>query len=179
MSAPSQVLWALDEHISPRDFERLCIARCALRCASSAYQRASCKGGRQRRIRRDVPMTALAVPVEYFREAQSWDADRAAQFRRTARVAWWVAGAGWLCAVASCVALALLMPLKRVDPFLVRVDSSTGIVDVVPVFVGVAKPEESVTRYFLSHYLSVCERFSFVTTSCVKPRRTRPIVLAP
>jgi len=25
MSAPSQVLWALDQHISPRDFERLCV----------------------------------------------------------------------------------------------------------------------------------------------------------
>lgn len=25
MSVPSQVLWALDQHISPRDFERLCV----------------------------------------------------------------------------------------------------------------------------------------------------------
>jgi type IV secretion system protein VirB8 len=108
-------------------------------------------------------VTTGAVPAEYFREAESWDADRAAQFRRTASLAWWVAGAGWLCAVAACVALTLLMPLKRVDPFLVRVDSSTGIVDVVPVFVGVSKPEEAVTRYFLSHYLTVCERFNFVT----------------
>jgi type IV secretion system protein VirB8 len=108
-------------------------------------------------------MTAVSVPPDYFQEAQSWDADRAAQFRQTARLAWWVAGAGWLCAIAGCVALAVLMPLKRVDPFLVRVDSSTGIVDVVPIFVGVAKPEEAVTRYFLSHYLSVCERFNFVT----------------
>ncbi len=43
---------------------------------------------------------------------------------------------GGLCAVASALALALLMPLKRVDPFLVRVDNSTGIVDVVPVYAG-------------------------------------------
>jgi type IV secretion system protein VirB8 len=100
---------------------------------------------------------------EYFRQAESWDADRAAQFRRIARVAWWVASAGWLCAVTSGVALALLMPLKRVDPFLVRVDSSTGIVDVVPVFTGGATPEEAVTRYFLTHYLTVCERFNFAT----------------
>jgi type IV secretion system protein VirB8 len=100
---------------------------------------------------------------EYFREAESWDADRAAQFRRTARTAWWVAGAGWFCAVASALALALLMPLKRVDPFLVRVDNSTGIVDVVPLFTGLAKPEEAVSRFFLTHYLTVCERFNFAT----------------
>jgi type IV secretion system protein VirB8 len=108
-------------------------------------------------------MMARSAPPDYFREAQSWDADRAAQFRRTARLAWWVAGAGWTCALAGCIALVVLMPLKRVDPFLIRVDGSTGIVDVVPIFVGVAKPEEAVTRYFLSHYLSVCERFNFVT----------------
>jgi type IV secretion system protein VirB8 len=106
---------------------------------------------------------SVSMTQEYFREAESWDADRAAQFRRSARTAWWVAGAGWSCAVASALALALLMPLKRVDPFLVRVDNSTGIVDVVPVLTGHATPEEAVTRYFLTHYLTVCERFNFAT----------------
>jgi type IV secretion system protein VirB8 len=108
-------------------------------------------------------VTAVATVDEYFREAESWDADRAAQFRRSARAAWWTAGAGWLCAVSSAAALVLLMPLKRVDPFLVRVDSSTGVVDVVPIFVGMATQEEAVTRYFLTHYLNVCERFNFIT----------------
>jgi type IV secretion system protein VirB8 len=107
----------------------------------------------------------IAVPGidEYFREAESWDADRAAQYRRSARTAWWVAGAGWLCAVAVATALVILMPLKRVDPFVVRVDNSTGVVDVVPVYTGRATPEETVTRYFLTHYLTVCERFNFAT----------------
>jgi type IV secretion system protein VirB8 len=99
----------------------------------------------------------------YFHEAESWDADRAAQYRRSARAAWWAAAAGWLCAVSGAVALCLLMPLKRVDPFVVRVDNSTGIVDVVPVYAGRATPEEAVTRYFLTHYLTVCERFNFAT----------------
>ncbi len=84
-------------------------------------------------------------------------------FAAVRATAWWVAGAGWLCAVASALALALLMPLKRVDPFVVRVDNSTGIVDVVPVYAGHATPEEAVTRYFLTHYLTVCERFNFAT----------------
>ncbi len=107
-------------------------------------------------------ITAPAIEG-YFREAESWDADRAAQSRRSARMAWWVAGAGWSCAVAAALALAMLMPLKRVDPFVVRVDNTTGIVDVVPVYAGRATPEEAVTRYFLTHYLSVCERFNFAT----------------
>lgn len=99
----------------------------------------------------------------YFSEAASWDADRAAQLRRSRRVAWWVAGAGWTCAVASAVALMALMPLKRVDPFVIRVDNTTGIVDVVPVYTGGADLPETVARYFLDHYVTVCERFNFST----------------
>lgn len=109
------------------------------------------------------PMTPAAVLTEYCREAESWDADRSAQHRRSAAVAWRVAAAGWVSAVGSAVALVVLMPLKQVEPFVVRVDNTTGIVDVVPVYTGGAAPEEAVTRYFLTHYLTVCERFSFAT----------------
>ena len=50
-----------------------------------------------------------------------------------------MAAAGWLCAVAAALALALLMPLKRVEPFVVRVDNSTGVVDVVPMYGGMRR----------------------------------------
>jgi type IV secretion system protein VirB8 len=99
----------------------------------------------------------------YFRESVSWDADRAAQSGRSARVAWRVAAAGWVCAVACAVALLLLVPLKSVEPFVVRVDNSTGIVDVVPVYAGRVDAGEAVTRYFLAHYVTVCERFNYAT----------------
>ena len=97
----------------------------------------------------------------YLEEAASWDADRFAQAARAAAVAWRVAAAGWLCAVASIVALTALVPLKRVEPYLIRVDSSTGVVAVVPVYTGHARLGEAVTRYFLTHYISVCERFDY------------------
>ena len=147
----------------------------ALRCALAADQfthAARWRSGRGGRYSwcggtesffAESALTTVPAIQEYFREAESWDTDRAAQFRRSARTAWWVAGAGWSCAVASVFALALLMPLKRVEPFVVRVDNSTGIVDVVPVYAGHSTPEESVTRYFLSHYLTVCQRFNFAT----------------
>ena len=99
----------------------------------------------------------------YYREAASWDADRIARATREARRAWQVAGAGWICAVAGAVSLVLLMPLKRVEPFVVRVDNSTGIVDVVPVYDGKAPVSQTVTRYFLTHYVTICERFNFAT----------------
>jgi type IV secretion system protein VirB8 len=99
----------------------------------------------------------------YFREAISWDADRVAHMQRSARRAWRVAAAACACVVALSCALVMLLPLKRVEPFVVRVDNSTGIVDVVPVYTGGATLEQTVTRYFLSHYVTVCERFNFAS----------------
>ena len=104
-----------------------------------------------------------AVLEEYLQEAESWDADRIAQMRRSTATAWRVAAAGWTSSVATAAALVALMPLKQVEPFVVRVDNSTGIVDVVPVYTGGGAPDEAVTRYFLTHYLTVCERFNFST----------------
>ena len=99
----------------------------------------------------------------YFEEAASWDADRVAQFRRSARFGWTVAGAGWVAVVFLAAALMLLMPLKRVEPFVIRVDRSTGAVDVVPVYAGTEGFPQAVTRYFLTHYVTVCRRFDLAT----------------
>ncbi len=99
----------------------------------------------------------------YFEEAASWDADRAAQYRRSARFGWIAAGAGWIGVLFLSGALMLLMPLKRVEPFVIRVNDTTGVVDVVPVYAGHASLPQAVTRYFLTHYVTVCERFDFGT----------------
>jgi type IV secretion system protein VirB8 len=108
-------------------------------------------------------MKAEPALEAYLSEAASWDADRVAMQKRSARLAWWVAGAGWTSALAVTFALMLLMPLKRVEPFVIRVDNTTGIVDTVPVYAGHESMPEAVTRYFLDHYVTVCERFNFST----------------
>lgn len=97
----------------------------------------------------------------YLEEAASWDADRLAQTARATDVAWRVAAAGWLCAVASALALTLLVPLKRVEPYLIRVDNTTGVVDVVPIYSGHVSLGGAVSRYFLAHYITVCEQFDY------------------
>ena len=46
---------------------------------------------------------------------------------------------------------------------MIRVDNASGMVDVVPVYVGHEAMPETVSRYFLTHYVTVCERFNFPT----------------
>jgi len=101
--------------------------------------------------------------ASYFREAAGWDIDRAALTVQRARIAWGVAVAGWMCGLMACVALVVLMPLKTVEPYVIRVDNSTGIVDIVPMYAGHASIGETVARYLLTHYVTVCEGFSFAT----------------
>ena len=108
-------------------------------------------------------MSAGGELAAYFRESASWDADRVRQWRGAVRIWRWVAVGGWVCAVAAAVALTALSPLKRVEPFVIRVDNSTGIVDVVPSYTGTQEMPQVVTRYLLTHYVSVCERFNFPT----------------
>jgi type IV secretion system protein VirB8 len=99
----------------------------------------------------------------YFAEATAWDMNRMAMTERSQRIAWRVAAVAVLLTASAIIALMLLMPLKRVEPFVIRVDNTTGIVDVVPAFQGGADMPEAVTRYFLDHYVTVCERFNHAT----------------
>jgi type IV secretion system protein VirB8 len=106
-------------------------------------------------------MNAAADLAGYWQESASWEADRIRQWRESARIWRWVAAAGWSCALGVAAALVVMMPLKQVEPYVIRVDSSTGIVDVVPQYDGRAQPAQLVTRYLLSHYVGVCQRFNF------------------
>lgn len=96
---------------------------------------------------------------EYFAQASGWDLDQTALIRQSARRAWWVAAVAVALAAVSSAAVATLTPLKRVEPFVIRVDAGTGIVDVVPTYVGAADLPESVTRHLVSQYVVQRERY--------------------
>ena len=98
---------------------------------------------------------------QYFSEAASWDMDRTLLLQRSERRAWRVAGAAMLLLALSLAALLALTPLKTVKPFVIRVDNTTGVVDLVPEHEAKASEEELVTRYFLAHYVIIHERYFY------------------
>lgn len=108
-------------------------------------------------------MTADAKLTEYMSESTSWDADRRAQESRSRRSAWIVASAAAFTTCMAITAILVMLPLKRVEPYVIRVDNTTGVVDVVPNYVGTGTPAEVLTRYLLTHYISTCERFNLGT----------------
>jgi type IV secretion system protein VirB8 len=102
---------------------------------------------------RDLRVTK-AEERAYYQAAQAWDDDRVSRTRRSERTAWIVAGASAALVAVLGLALALLMPLKRVETQLVRVDASTGIVDnVVRLRDAELAADEVMNKYFLRKYV--------------------------
>jgi type IV secretion system protein VirB8 len=99
----------------------------------------------------------------YMLEAQSWELDRARRAERSAKVAWVVAGVAALVAVFAVAAVSGLTPLKQPVPVLIRVDSSSGIVDIVPTYEGTTDIEQVVTRNLLQNYVIARERYFYGT----------------
>jgi type IV secretion system protein VirB8 len=95
----------------------------------------------------------------YFETARTWEYDRMRAAIQSKRVAWGVAGGACALAVASVAAVAMLTPLKVVQPYVIRVDRSSGETEIVTALKG-PQPrtyEDAVNRYFISQYVRLRE----------------------
>jgi type IV secretion system protein VirB8 len=96
----------------------------------------------------------------YFDKARRFDQDRLISLERSARIAWSIAIAAGGIAGIAIFSVAALTPLKTVEPFVVRVDNSTGIVDVVSALTSKAGSyDEAVTKYFAARYVRAREGY--------------------
>jgi type IV secretion system protein VirB8 len=106
----------------------------------------------------------MLIPDEleaYFVDAKRWDQDRLDAARTSRNAAWVLAGVASAAAIVSIASTAALAPLKTVEPFVVRVNETTGGVDVMTALKG---PEprsynEAVSKYFLSAYVRAREGY--------------------
>lgn len=105
-------------------------------------------------------MKADPVVETYLEEARTWDLDRRDEAAKAVRRAYTVAAVSLAVTVLAVGALVGLTPLKRVEPFVVRVDNTTGIVDVVPTYRGDGPVSELVTRHLLTTYVTARERYA-------------------
>src|SRR5438105_30632 len=117
------------------------------------------------RIPRCKGVTKQRDPIleRYLTDAQSWELDRAQRAERSAKRAWIAASAAGVIAALCAAAVAGLTPLKQPVPVIIRVDNSSGIVDVVPTYQGTTNIEQSITRYLLTGYVTARERYFYGT----------------
>jgi type IV secretion system protein VirB8 len=99
---------------------------------------------------------------QYFADARSWDEDRARAAIKSKRFAYIIASVGAATGIAGLGTVAMLVPLKRVELVTVRVNQTTGAVDVETELTGkkAVAYDEAVTKYFLANYVRVRESWN-------------------
>lgn len=97
---------------------------------------------------------------EYYAAARSWADGQAAASAREARIAWRVAAGASAIALLLAIALALLVPLKSVEPYVLTVDRQTGAVEAATtVQSGRLSQNEAVIQAQLAGYVIARETF--------------------
>lgn len=103
---------------------------------------------------------------QYFERAESWAADTQILSARSRRTAWTIAGIAIAIAAFEAVALAMLAPLKTVQPITLLVDRQTGYVQALdPLTPRRVAADEALTNAFLAQYVMGREGFDRATIS--------------
>ena len=98
---------------------------------------------------------------QYLSEARTWETDKVKALSRSKRTAWIIASVSAVLAILSVLAVMALTPLKSVEPYVIRVDNSTGVVDVVQSLKdGKTNYEESINKFFVQWYVRYREGYS-------------------
>ena len=97
----------------------------------------------------------------YLHEARSWETDKVNELLKSRRAAWWIASASGVMACVAVLAVAALTPLKTTEPYVIRVDNSTGAVDVVQAMAdGKTNYDEAMNKYFVQWYVRYREGYT-------------------
>ncbi len=89
------------------------------------------------------------------KQADDWDKDRYLNIVKSKRIAWIIAIIAVVVALVESFAIAALAPMKEKIPYLLRVDSSTGVVDEMITLYDEKEIQanEQLIRYFSKKYL--------------------------
>lgn len=97
---------------------------------------------------------------EYYAAAKSWSDGEASSAKRETRIAWRVAAGASAIALLLALALAFLVPLKTVEPYVLTVDRQTGAVEsATTVQSGRLSQNEAVIQAQLAGYVIARESF--------------------
>lgn len=99
---------------------------------------------------------------DYFTAIKALELDSAVENRRSRNIAYTISFIAGLVTIALCMALISLLPLKEVQPYVIRVDQNTGFVDVAkPMETGKASYGEEIDKYFLAKYVVNYESYDW------------------
>lgn len=99
--------------------------------------------------------------ANYLAEAKTWETSRVRTLEKSAKTAWLVAIAAGVLALISVVTVAVLGPQKTAVPYVIRVNNTTGAIDVISALKdGKTNYDEALNKYHLQWYVRWREGYS-------------------
>ncbi len=101
---------------------------------------------------------------EYNTKALGWEVSRTEQLGKSERRAWLVAITAVVITGLSWAALVLVMPLKETTPYVIRVDGTTGVPDIVNMMtLEKTSYDDVMDKYWLAQYVRARETYDWYT----------------
>lgn len=112
----------------------------------------------------DKPKTPHQQTTAFVQAANEFEKSRIVSIKRSNKIAWGITFVSTALTALSIGAVALLTPLKTVEPFVIRVDNNTGATDIVTTIKNAQQTYDEVTdRYWLSQYIKYREGYDWYT----------------
>jgi type IV secretion system protein VirB8 len=100
--------------------------------------------------------------MSIFTKGANWEATRVSDLEKSRRLAWMFAGLMGFCLVVAVIALAMLTPLRRTVPYVVKQDAQTGNLEVLQTFDNrVIGNQELLNKYWARRYVTAREQYNW------------------
>jgi type IV secretion system protein VirB8 len=99
--------------------------------------------------------------ADSFAKARTWDGERVRAEARSRKLAWVLAGTSSVLSLGAMLTLFGMFPLRTVETRVIRVNETTGFVELVTPVVGTQTYNEAVTKHWLWDYVRAREGFLF------------------
>lgn len=97
-----------------------------------------------------------------FNTAIDYEASFRYLIEKSNKRAWIIAFVSIFVAIISIIAVVLLTPLKTIEPYVIRVDNTTGIVDILTILdEKEISSNEALDKYFISQYVKAREGYYY------------------
>ncbi|EAJ1206219.1 type IV secretion system protein [Campylobacter coli] len=97
-----------------------------------------------------------------FNTAIDYEASFRYLIEKSNKRAWLIAFISIFIAIISIIAVVLLTPLKTIEPYVIRVDNTTGMVDILTMLdEKEIKANEALDKYFISTYVKAREGYYY------------------
>ena len=115
--------------------------------------------------KKEKPISPKEAAHDFINASKEFEKSRVETIENSKKVAWIVAAVSVAITALLAVAIMVMMPLKKTEPYLVRVDNNTGSTDIVTVLAGTngITDTEATSRYFAAMYVRLMEGYDWFT----------------